>query len=169
MPDNTNYFKEAEGDALNTMENFIDEIIEQLGEKGKASDDLMNDYPNGDSYHHESHTDKSYTLLEAATLLDDLEEYEETDSGLWEGATGGPRQMVEIQAAYTYGNAVMSMWHNYMKELNEGFSADIELEPGSGSFVPKRRRSGPKEWSPRNKNLEIVTKYVKDFIEEKRR
>lgn len=64
---------------------LIDTRVEQLVESGEASDDLLNDYPNGDSYHHESHVDRSYSVTEAAEILDAYSDYEETDSGLWEG------------------------------------------------------------------------------------
>lgn len=111
------YYTDARFDARYTVENFIDEIVHDLIENGEASDDLLNDYGNGDSYHHESHVDKSYRLTEADELLDELREYEETDSGLWQGLQ--PREAISAQAAYTYGNAVMSFWFDLIKEINE--------------------------------------------------
>jgi hypothetical protein len=56
----TNYLREAADDAADTVRNFADEILEQLIDDGKASDDLLNDYPNGDAWHHECHVDKWY-------------------------------------------------------------------------------------------------------------
>ena len=44
----TNYLREAADDAADTVRNFADEILEQLLDDGKASDDLLNDYPDGD-------------------------------------------------------------------------------------------------------------------------
>lgn len=113
----TNYPLEAENDAKDTVENFIGEIVEKLIEDGEASNDLHNDYSGGDSYHHETHVDRSYSLLEAAQILDSLGEHEETDSGLWEGQE--PRRAVEIQAAFTYGNAVYSEWTDLIERINE--------------------------------------------------
>lgn len=104
-------------DAKNMALEFVDEIVEKLCDDGEASDDLLNDYGSGDSYHHESHTDKDYDLLEAAELLDQLSDFEETDSGLWEGCE--PRKAITCQAAYTFGNAVMSKWQTLVQELNE--------------------------------------------------
>ena len=90
----TNYLREAADDAADTVRNFADEILEQLLDDGKASDDLLNDYPNGDAWHHESHVDKWYSMIDAATLIDQLDEFEETDSGLWEGQPqGGHRHL----------------------------------------------------------------------------
>ena len=113
----TDYAAEAETDALSMIQNFNEQILEQLKDKGKASNDLLNDYSSGDSYHHETHVDKEYDLSEAAELLDQLNEYEETDSGLWEGRD--PREAISAQAAYTYGNAVMTKWQEKIKEVND--------------------------------------------------
>jgi hypothetical protein len=113
----TNYLLEAETDAKEMVVNFIDEIVEKLIDEGEASRDLNNDYAGGDSYHHESHVDKSYSLLEAAELLDQLGEFEEDDDGLWEGQK--PRDAISAQAAYTYGNAVYSEWQELIEKINE--------------------------------------------------
>ena len=99
-----NYRDAALSDAKDTVEYFADEIVDQLMD-GKASDDLLNDYSRGDEYHHESHVDQAYGLLEAAQLLDELYKHEETDSGLWDGQE--PREAIATQAAFTYGNAVL--------------------------------------------------------------
>jgi hypothetical protein len=116
MADKKNYHEKAQDDAWEMADNFLDEIIEQAI-CGEVSDDYDNDYKNGDSYHHESHVDKSYTLLEAAELLDQLDRFEETDNGLWEGLD--PREAVSCQAAYTYGSAVGHYWNEIIKEINE--------------------------------------------------
>jgi hypothetical protein len=113
----SNYRQDAASDAAETIRNFADEILEQLLDKREASDDLLNDYPNGDSWHHECHVDKDYSLQEAAELLDDLCDHEETDSGLWEGLE--PRRAIACQAAYTYGNAVYSEWRDLIEKIND--------------------------------------------------
>jgi len=142
MADETNYHKEAESDAAEMVKYFESEIIEQLLEKGEASDDYNNDYDGGDGYHHSSHVDKSYTLLEAANLLDQLDQYEETDSGLWEGQL--PRDAISTQAAFTYGNAVGSMWSDFIKKINEAFQ-ELSEKP-SGGIVRRGRKA--QDWSP---------------------
>jgi len=111
------YRNEAESDARETVSQFIGNIVEQLEEQGKASDDLHNDYPGGDSWHHECHVDKWYNLTEAAELIDQLSEFEETDPGLWE--TQQPKEAIGTCAAYTYGNAVLSFWVDLIKEIND--------------------------------------------------
>ncbi len=69
------------------------------------------------SYHHENHTDRAYNLSDAADILDRLSEFEETDSGLWEGQE--PRDAISAQAAYTYANAVYSEWRDLIEQLEE--------------------------------------------------
>lgn len=111
----TDYRSDALSDARDTLGNFIDEIAEQSRD-GDVSNDLFNDYSGGDSWHHEQHVDRDYSLSESAALLDALSEFEEDDSGLWQGLE--PRLAIAAQAAYTYGNAVMSFWHSFIDDIN---------------------------------------------------
>lgn len=115
-----NYFTNARDDAAETADEFIDQIVEQIADKGEASDDLHNDYPNGDSWHHETHVDKEYDLEDAAAVLKELREHKETDKGLWEGLE--PEQAISAQAAYTYGAAVLSNWRDLIKKINQAYS-----------------------------------------------
>ncbi len=114
-----NYHQDARDDARETVLEYIDSIVEQLEEKGEASDDLYNDYPSGDTWHHEGHIDRLYNLTEAAELLDQLHEYTEEDSGLWHGQE--PRQAIGTQTAYTYGNAVYSKWIDLISCINDEY------------------------------------------------
>lgn len=125
-----NFVRDVRRDALNMMEEFLDATIEQLLDDGKASGDLLNDYPNGDAYHHETHVDKDYSLSEAAELLDCLSDHEETDSGLWQGLE--PREAIACQAAFTYGNAVMDHWQNLIENVNDDEELSLLLEDYGG-------------------------------------
>jgi len=119
------YFREALSDAWDCGRNFEDEMIEQWAEGREVSDDLLNDYDSGDSYHHETHVDKDYSLTDAANLLDELAEWEETDSGLWEGVE--PRRAIAAQAAYTYGNCVYDLWRRHVvNDLNERLESVVK-------------------------------------------
>jgi hypothetical protein len=114
----TNYRQEAEDDAANlVLEYFMDEIVDQLIDKGEASADINNDYANGDGIFHETIVDRSYHMTEAAELLSQLYEYAEEDAGLWEGETDVDR-IAEIQAAYTYGNAVWDELETLIMNIN---------------------------------------------------
>ena len=113
----TDYTAECESDAKEMVKYFVDQIVEQLIETGSASNDYNNDYAGVDEYHHQSHVDKEYDLTEAAQILDDLSDHEETDSGLWEGLE--PRKAISCQAAFTYGNAVSSAWNDLIEKIND--------------------------------------------------
>jgi hypothetical protein len=112
----TNYRDNAKCDAQETVRNFIDEIVEMLVDNEEASDDLLNDYLNGDSYHHENHTDQWYNISDAAAVLDQLSEYEETDTGLWDGCD--MKKALSCCAAFTYANAVYDNWRDLIKDIN---------------------------------------------------
>jgi len=111
------YHAKAAEYAADTVRNFEDEILEQLIDAGEASDDLLNDYPNGDAWHYENHVNKWYNLSDAAELLRQLDEYEETDSGLWEGQQ--PAEAIGTCAASTFGNAVGDQWRELIEKINE--------------------------------------------------
>lgn len=128
----TNHTAEAESDARDCAENFLDEMCEMWRASRELSRDLLNDYQNGDAYHHENHTDKAYSLTEAAAILDELSDYEETDTGLWDGQQ--PRDAISTQAAYTYtyANAVYAKWVELVEELQgklEDLRVSIEGNP----------------------------------------
>ncbi|MDD5527135.1 MAG: hypothetical protein PHE11_07020 [Candidatus Omnitrophica bacterium] len=124
----TNYRQEAEDDAANlVLEYFMDEIVDQIIDKGEASTDINNDYDNGDGIFHETIVDRSYHMTEAAELLSQLYRYVEEDSGLWEGETDVDR-IAEIQAAYTYGNAVWDEFDTLITNINSLYIDDIKLE-----------------------------------------
>ena len=116
----TNYLSEATDDARETARNYRDAIVEKaMDDPGSVSDDLNNDYDNGDAWHHKNHVDREYSLSEAADLLDQLSSYEETDSGLWEGQS--PREAISTQAAFTYGSAVYSEWERLIESTNDDY------------------------------------------------
>jgi len=124
----SSWLADARVDAIETVMEFTETIVEDYIDHGEVSDDLLNDYPGGDSYHHETHVDKSYDLSEAAELLEELDAYEETDEGLWQGQK--PREAISTQAAFTYGNAVMSIFRDLIKEIND----NTELQEIKSSY-----------------------------------
>ena len=113
----SNRINSATDDAKDTALHFLNYITQQLIEGDDASADLFNDYCDGDSYFHESHIDREFHLKTAAEILETYAEFEETDSGLWEGLD--PKTAISVQAAYTYGNAIMSEWQRIIHHINE--------------------------------------------------
>jgi hypothetical protein len=90
-------------DAKDFCHNFINELVEQLIDKGEISVEFQK-IDGGERYFNESYVEKEYSLMEAAEILQEYDEHEETDSGLWEDEE--PCDAISIQAAFTYGNAV---------------------------------------------------------------
>lgn len=159
MAKTEDWLAKAASDAGDTLENFAEDIAE-MASGGEVSDDLRNDYGNGDSYHHENHVDKDYDLTEAAELLDQLGDYEETDSGLWEGLE--PRRAIAVQAAHTYGNAVYAQWEHVIASLND-FLYAIE--------DPAAREAAARLWIhleygwPRVEGDEVMVRSALDHLE----
>lgn len=119
-----NWREEVDSDSKLFIKEYEDEITEQIIDCGEASTDLNNDYHNGDAFIHENYTDRTYKLLEAAELLDQLNDWTETDHGLWKSLE--PREAIGAQAAYTYTNAVISFIMDRIKNINEECG---DLEP----------------------------------------
>jgi len=120
--------RQADDDAKNFLhDNFLTEIVEALISDGEASDDINNDYPNGDGLFHEEITSKEYSPEEAIAVLEYYSEFEETDSGLWDGVKNW-RQMLSAMAAYTYSNAVMSKICDLFNEINSIDVDDVRAE-----------------------------------------
>jgi hypothetical protein len=97
--------------------NFIPEIVDAIIDTGEASNDINNDYANGDGIFHETITDTDYGTEEAMELLQELSSFEEDDSGLWEGKDRD--DILRIKAAYTFGNAVASEFEDLIASINE--------------------------------------------------
>jgi hypothetical protein len=120
----TDYRTEGTSDARDFIAHYTDEIAAALVDYDKASDDLFNDYDNGDSFIHERYTDRDYSLSEAAELLDQLSRWEETDSGLWHGLE--PRRAIAAQAAYTYSAYVVSEVCDLIRMINDDYEAGLD-------------------------------------------
>jgi hypothetical protein len=160
----TNYEWEAMDDAKNLItEYFMDEIIDQLINTGEASDNMYNDYDNGDGIFHETIVDRDYDLTEAAEVLNQLYRHEETDSGLWEGEDF--ERIAATKAAYTYGNAVYSEWNNLISEINE---IDMELINTIAAEDVIKHHPEPENYDSMDDEalIEYVSEYYDDEFQE---
>ncbi len=118
------WLKEAEEDARDWVKDqLMDAIVEKVLDGETIDEDLLRE-DGQDTYHHETHVDKDYDLEEAAQVIDQLDEYEERDSGLWIGAEDF-RKAAATCAAYTYGNAVYAMAKEILERIND--NTDIIL------------------------------------------
>lgn len=153
------YREQAEEDAKNLiLEYFINEIIEKLIDDGEASDDMYNDYANGDGIFHETIVDRYYRPTEAMELLNNLYQYEEDDSGLWEGRDW--EEQLCAKATYTYGNAVMAEWNELIEEINNEIEIE-EIELDCANEILKKY-----EWKHTGFDDEQLVKAVKDEFKE---
>lgn len=114
---------DASEDAREMATNFFEQIIDQVLEDQEVSDDI---YKYDESYHHETHIDKYYTLREAVDIIEEYGEFEETDSGLWQGCDF--KTSLTTCAAFTYGNAVYSCWIDLVNEINDEISNNLTLQ-----------------------------------------
>lgn len=158
--------QEAAEDAQEAVKYFSDEIVESIIDNdGQAGVDIT-DY--SETYHHESHVDRSYSLHAAADILSDLDEFEETDSGLWDGVA--PKEAISAMAAYTYGNAVASMFNDTMNEINSEVrdqidNGDLFLDFES-DYIGRTIKKGVKEWRPDAEGLEDMDPDKREALEE---
>lgn len=110
-----NFKAKAMDDALDCIDEHSEAIAESLLENNCEADDDPETY---DQYvRHENWQQHDYGLIEAAHLLDQLEEHEESDTGLWEGADG-VREILSSMAAFTYCNACTDLFRRFIKDLN---------------------------------------------------
>lgn len=95
-----NYESEVEKEAVDFIEELMDEFIE-------AMENDENYFIDGDVDDRlfESVTDRSYSLTDAAFVIENSSN-PESDSGLWDGKD--PAEALETQAAFTFSNDVRS-------------------------------------------------------------
>ena len=120
------YRANADYDAREFIDNFTEEIIEEL-EAMMSNPMGVIDRDRAQTWLHEYITDREYDLLSAAQLLDQLSEHCESDSGLWQGQE--PRDAISTQAAFTYRNAVYSIVRSYLENIvseYQGFEPEDE-------------------------------------------
>jgi len=154
------YRQEAEEDAKNAIEDYLDEIVEQLVDGESAEDDL--EYYNQDR----SHYDQSFSLRQAADVLDDLSRYEETDRGLWDSLET-PEEMVQVKASFTYGNAVAAMFSDEMKTVNSDLSDVLEALGDDQSLLHSTLRSLEERGAPLNE-IQEAEEELKAFEKSKK-
>jgi len=160
-----NYNMNTEDDAKELItEYFMNEIIEKLINDGEASNDMYNDYDNGDSIFHETITDRDYDLTEATEVLSQLYCHEEEDSGLWDGIND-INQIAATKAAYTYGNAVMSEWDDLIAEIN---NIDMELIDTQAAEDVINEHQKPENFDEMDDEelIEYVSEYYDDEFQE---
>ncbi len=135
--------QDAKDDARELLaDEFSEEIVATLADRGEASSDLYNDYINGDGIFHERITDRDYSPKDAVDLLEELSAYEETDEGLWDGLPWD--RVLAAKAAYTYTNAVMEECIRLISEINCTINVDeIRQSVVDALVAEEQEKRGP--------------------------
>lgn len=132
---------------------LFDEIVaEFLSEKGPTDKVHITDYPSG-----QQHTPEAPRLSprEACDLLDEIDEFEETDSGHWEGKE--VRQALVICAGLTYRHAVNHYFTSIIDQLNDtvgNMKIPWTLKDRYQMEYEKDNPGGVLDWDPDFKPLE---------------
>lgn len=116
----------VKADAQDIISNYIEEIAKMLIDDGEASTDLYNDYNDMDANISESDS-YGHNPSDAIEIIDELSEFEEEDSGLWEGC----RDYGEILSAiahYTYTNALYHEIESMIESINDIIDSDAITE-----------------------------------------
>lgn len=113
MDINRDYKTQVDEEASSFISDHEDMIIEAV--KDSASWDY-NDIHGLDTSWHECITDRCYSSMEAAFVIDNCEN-EETDTGLWEGLD--LRQQLSAMAAYSYANDVWFACKDFYEQIKE--------------------------------------------------
>jgi len=109
-----NYDSEVRKEAIDFIEEVMDDVIESL----KNDENYLLDGDIQDRFF-ECITDRSYTLSDAAFVIENSNNVEE-DSGLWEGKD--PQDAIETQAAFTFSNDV----HQDVEEIYEDLKSTYD-------------------------------------------
>lgn len=104
---------------------------------------------------HSAIIDRAYRPIEAVDILETYDQYEETDSGLWDGV-GDWRKILSIIAAFTYSNACFAEAQDFWDTLQNDFGhlrdhgLDWDEEP-----IPADNNDDPIDpWYENEKSIE---------------
>lgn len=113
-------------DAKDILYDYIEEIAQMLIDDGEASTDLYNDYDGMDERVSES-DDYWRNPEDVIKVIDELSEFEEEDSGLWEGSDSY-RDILNTIAHYTYTNALYHEIESMIESINDTLDNDTITE-----------------------------------------
>lgn len=153
-----NYESEVRKEAVD----FIEEVMDDIKESLRSGDDyLFNDSEIDDRFF-ECVTDRSYSLSDAAFVLENSRNCE-TDSGLWEGQE--PEQAVETKAAFTFANDVRSEVDDIYNDLASEYSVkydDIYNELMEKS--PEKIDADEDDYDPEEDAQDIALKFTEEYF-----
>lgn len=143
---------------------FKEIVAEILEKKGPTDKVHLRDYPNGDLC---VPGDMTYSLWEGADVLEELDEFEETDAAYWEGK--GVREALKIAASLTYRNAVHHYFTVIIDQINDlvgNMKIPWTFEDRYYMEIDPSGR-GVLEWDPSIKKLEDFSDKERGRLEKK--
>lgn len=129
------YDTEVEKDAYAFLSDIEDDIKKAiLNGEDDISDIECNESGYGyiRDFFHESVTDRSYSIEDAAWVIANCEE-EETDSGMWEGQE--MHQAMQICAAFSYGNDVWMKVAEIYEEMFDNFEPNYDVKNADDEVI----------------------------------
>lgn len=141
---------------------LLDEIVAEVLEKKGPTDKVHNtDYPSGDI---RVPAIPTYSLWDAADVLEELNEFEETDSAYWEGK--GVREALKIAASLTYRNAVRAHFTKIIDVLNDALgNMEIPWTLEDRYRIENELETGVLEWDPNYKRPALLPARQQDRLE----
>lgn len=130
----------ASEEAKDMMKYFMDDIVEIMLEN--IALDLRHNRLDAKMDQHltENYNYKSFTLKESCDILEELSDYEETDSGAFM-KKNDMKKSLQSCAVYTYQNGVKYQIGQLVEEINEDFAiqemAETENEDGLRDLLKK--------------------------------
>jgi hypothetical protein len=155
------YESEVRKEAVDFIEEVMDDVVEAL----RNGDDYLLDRDVEDRFF-ECVTDRSYTLSDAAFVIDNSNNVE-TDSGLWEGKD--PQDAIETQAAFTFSNDV----HAEVEEIYEDLKSTYDDNYGEVYDDLMERHANDVKADPDDDDYdatddaeEAAVKFMQEYFEE---
>lgn len=148
------YRKKAKHDArvIARVDLFNEIVAEILSTKGPTDKVHIGDYPSGQIHSPEA---PNLSPWKACDLLEELGEFEDTDTGQWEGEE--VREALKICAGLTYREAVNSYFTVIIDQINETVGNMTIPWTLQDRYLMEHQRNntgGVLDWNPDFKGLE---------------
>lgn len=162
------YRKKARHDArviarVDLFKEIVDEVLKQKGLTDKVH---ITDYPSGQRHTPEA---PNVSIWEACDLLEELSDYEETDSAYWQEKE--VREALKICAGLTYRNAVNAYFTKFIDQINELLgNMDIPWILQERYILEYRKDNpgqGVLDWDPDFKAIEKLPARERAFLEDR--
>jgi hypothetical protein len=154
------YMGEVRKEAVDFIGDCFDDVLSAF----ENDEDRLFDESGVDDAFWESVIDRSYSLSDAAFVIENSNNVE-SDSGLWDGKD--PAEALETQAAFTYGNDV----RNEVEEIYEDLKMEFDSKKTEvyDELEEKNINSEDDEdddYDPEEDALESAKIYIKEYFDE---